>query len=261
MFPTNWIMKFWKARVGTAPKVPPSKWEPIPESPGYFSSGIRDLDVLLGGGYRVGSVIGIEADPTVYAEDFLLLELPPILNFLSVGRGALLVPPAGLPPARIRERVIRHVPEQVFDERTRVVDYSAHQSIEPWIVPMARLGRIEAMRAMVTAEKAVRGPGNDPFLEASALDTLENMVGAEAAIRMMTHGLRRSKEVGNIAMVMIRSGSWAGSAVSGMADDYLVLSRAAGAVTVRGIRPTLPPRRIQWTESEGILRVELGLPG
>jgi hypothetical protein len=240
---------------------PPVPWRTVPEAPGFFSSGIRDIDTLFGGGLRVGSVVAVEGDPSVYADDSLLLGLPAILNFLTLGRGALVVPPAGVTARRFVERVLRHIPTELVESRLRVIDYSTVETAGAWHVPMARFGsRAEAMRAMIRAEKAVRGPAQGPYVEVDAADTLENLMGAETALRMMAHGLPRIKEVGNLGLVWVRSQSGTSTAVAGMGDRYLVLARQQGVLMLKGIRPSFSPRRLEWRESGGGVRVELGLP-
>lgn len=232
----------------------------VPDAPGFWSSGIRDLDELLGGGYRPGSVFAIEGDETVAPGEFFDLTLPTLLNFLEHRRGAIVVPPAGVPARAVRDRALRYVPGRTFDAKVRVFDYTSVESGLRWLVPMARLGRVEAMRAVVRAEKEVSGNPRAPYVECSAVDTLETVTNAEVAGRMLLNGILRAKEVGNLGFVWMRSGSANREAVRGMADGYLVLTRDERGVTVQGIRPAWAARPITWMEANGEARVALGLP-
>jgi hypothetical protein len=238
---------------------PPIRRDPIPESPGYFSSGISDLDALLGGGYRPGRVVAVVGDDTVRGEDFFLLGLPPLLNFLALDRGAIAVPPAGVPADQVRARAIQFLSSSTFDARARVIDYTAVQASGTWMVPMGRYGRDEAMHAMVAAERTVAGNPRSPFVELMALDTMEGIVGAETAVRMFFNGIQRTKAIGNLGLVWARSTSVARDAITGMADDYFALTREGEGVVVRGIRPAFEARAIVWAESHGALTISLGL--
>jgi GvpD gas vesicle protein len=238
---------------------PPLRWDPVREPPGHFSSGIAELDGVLGGGYRVGSVTAVEGDPTVGNDDVLTMTFPAIANFLALGRGALVVPPAGVPAARFRAALLRCIAAETFDARVRVLDFTRIDPVPPWLVPMARYSRVETMRATLKAEAAARGPTKGPFVEIDSLDTLENTANAEFTVRMLTHSIGRIKETGILGVVWIRPTSRSAPAISGMADVHLALSRPDGRLTLRGIRPAFPARSIDWRESDGQLRVELGL--
>lgn len=243
------------------PPPPPLRWDTVPEAPGRFSSGIGDLDAALGAGFAIGSSVAVEADSTVGNEDALILAVPALANFLSLGRGATVVPPAALRPDRFRESALRCIPSDTFDTRVRVLDYTSADRAQEWVVPMARYGRAESMRALITAERTASGAARGPILEFNALDTLENTTNSTTAVRMFTYGLGHVKEVGNFAMVWLRAGSAGAGPISGMTDYYLRLSRSEGALWLRGVRPSMPARTIRWNEGEGALRVELGLPG
>jgi GvpD gas vesicle protein len=257
---TPWTPVLFGRKKVVADVPPPVRRDSTPETPGYFSSGIADLDALLGGGYGPGRVVAVVGDDTVRGEDFFLLGLPPVLNFLALRRGAIVVPPAGVPADQVRTRAIQYISSSTFDARARVIDYTAVQASGTWMVPMGRYGRDDAMRAMVAAERAVAGNPRSPFVELMALDTMEGIVGAETAVRMFFNGIQRTKAVGNLGLVWVRSTSAGRDAITGMADDYFALSREGERVVLRGIRPAFEARAIVWAERHGVLTISLGLP-
>lgn len=238
---------------------PPLRWEAVAAPPGFFSTGIADLDAALGGGCRAGTTVAVEADTTVANEDALIVAVPPIANFLTTGRGAIIVPPVGVLATQLRDSVLRCLASDLFDSRVRVVDYTTIDESRPWVLPMARFDRYHAVKAMVLAENAVRGPNGGPFLEFTGFDMLENTLNPERALRMLTDGVGRVKQTGNLNIVWVRHGSPAAAAVAAMVDVVLELSRAGGRLQIRGIRPNFAPRGIGWNESGGRLRAELGL--
>lgn len=245
-----------------APEAPegPAGGPPAVSGPGYFPSGIPGLDAILGGGYRSGRLVVVEGGPSVGGEDFLELALPTLAEFLRLGRGALIVPPAGVLPAEIRRRAIARGAESTFETRVRVLDYNRAELREPWVVPMGRYGRAEAMRAVIIAERAVRGTPPQPFLELTGVDTVENALGAEPAIAQLQYRVSRTKEAGDLGLFWERSGSPASPAVAGLSDYHFALARSAGTLELRGIRPEFPARAIAVTEVGGVPRATLGLP-
>ncbi len=212
-------------------------WTPIPDPERFYSTGIPDFDALLGGGLRRGSFNAFEVDVNVGIDDYYMLFTPTFLNFLAQGRGAIAVLAAGESPEKLRETLIRHVPAHQFDTRVRVPDYTANETEDPYIMPMARFGRDEAMRAMVTAEKAVAGPDRKPFLEYMAFDTFESLMGDQVAIRMYFQGVSRTKHVGNLGIGLLKPGLLVSSEILNMMDTYFRIINIDNAPCLYGLRP------------------------
>lgn len=66
------------------------KFEPIPDSKNRFSTGNQYFDAKLGGGFKKGTVIGIEIEPDVDRYAFVPFLLPLVLNFLSHDNSSLI---------------------------------------------------------------------------------------------------------------------------------------------------------------------------
>ena len=66
----------------------PETWKPIKDSNSEFSTGSKDLDSLLGGGYPKGQYVLLEAERNVPIDVIRLFEYPLTWNFLSQQRPA-----------------------------------------------------------------------------------------------------------------------------------------------------------------------------
>ncbi len=221
----------------SSPSANPPLWKPLADPERFYSSGIPDFDALLGGGFRRGSFNAFEVDVNVGIDDYYMLFTPTLLNFLTQSRGIIAVLAAGESHEKLRETLVRHTPPNVFDTRVRIADYTANETEQSYIVPMARFGRDEAMRAMVTAEKAARGPEQKPFLEYTAFDTLESLMGDQVAIRMYFHGVQRTKLVGNLGIGLLKPGLLVSSEILNMMDTYFRIINIDNAPCIYGIRP------------------------
>jgi hypothetical protein len=215
----------------------PQLWRPVADAERHYSTGIPDFDQLLGGGYRRGSFNAFEIDVNVGIDDYYMLFLPTFLNFLTQSRGMIAILAAGESHEKLRESIAKSSPPHLFDTRVRIADYTASETEQTYIVPMARFGRDEAMRAMVTAEKAARGPEQKPILEYTAFDTLESLMGDQAAIRMYFHGVQRAKLVGNLGIGLLKPGLLMSSEILNMMDTYFRIINIDNAPCVYGIRP------------------------
>jgi KaiC/GvpD/RAD55 family RecA-like ATPase len=214
-----------------------TSWPATTDPERYYSTGIPDFDALLGGGLRRGSFNAFEVDVNVGVDDYYMLFTPTFLNFLGQGRGMIAVLAAGESPEKLREALVKYVPPQHFDTRVRIPDYTISETEEPYILPMARFGRDEAMRAMVTAEKAAAGPDRKPFIEYMAFDTFESLMGDQVAIRMYFSGVSRTKHVGNLGIGLLKPGLLVSSEILNMMDTYFRIVNIDNAPCIYGIRP------------------------
>ena len=215
----------------------PTIWRPVRTRTGTTRPGSPTSTGLLGGGFRRGSFNAFEIDVNVGIDDYYMLFTPTFLNFLSQSRGIIAVLAAGESYEKLRDTLVRHTPPNVFDQRVRIVDYTASETEETYIVPMAHYGRDEAMQAMVVAEKAARGPQQRPFLEYTSFDTLESLMGDQVAIRMYFHGVRRTKLVGNLGIGLLKPGLLVSSEILNMMDTYFRIINIDNAPCIYGIRP------------------------
>jgi KaiC/GvpD/RAD55 family RecA-like ATPase len=229
----------------------PPVWRPVSDPERAYSTGIPDFDQLLDGGFRRGSFNAFEVDVNVGIDDYYTLFIPTFLNFLALGRGIIAVLAAGESHEKLRATLTAHTPPQLFDSRVRIADYAAQETEESYIVPMARFGRDEALRAMVTAEKAARGPDGKPFLEYTAFDTLESLMGDQVAIRMYFHGVQRTKLAGNLGIGLLKPGLLVSSEILNMMDTYFRIVNIDNAPCVYGIRPRTPIYSISVDEEKG----------
>src|SRR5580658_6398328 len=95
------------AHRSTSPKAP--RWTAIPDAAELFSSGIPDLDRLLGGGFRRGSMALFRCDETIGPAERELLLTPLFLNFLRHSNGVLAVLPTRESPRSFRAHLTRWV--------------------------------------------------------------------------------------------------------------------------------------------------------
>jgi len=235
----------------TSGKASEEPWTPVADPDRFYSTGIPTFDELLGGGFRRGSFNAFEVDVNVGIDDYYMLFVPTFLNFLAQGRGIIAVLAAGESPDKLRETLVRHVPPNQFDTRVRIPDYTANETEDPFILPMARFGRDEAARAMVMAEKTVAGPDRKPFMEYMAFDTFESLMGDQVAIRMYFQGVSRTKHVGNLGIGLLKPGLLVSSEILNMMDTYFRIINIDNAPCIYGIRPRTTIYAISIDSSKG----------
>jgi hypothetical protein len=237
-------------------------WKPIDDPERKFSSGIPDFDRLLGGGFARGSLTIFGLDETVGREELDLLLFPIYLNHLYHSRGIVAILPSNDSPHEFRERLTRHVTRRRFDSRVRVMDYVGEDKGPPYVVNMPTGGlerspkrdpkvRRRAIALAVEAEKRAQGGRGRPFVELCAFEIFDTLMGSEAAQRVFFHGVKRSKELGNLAVGILGPGVGCAPAMRRMADTEFALHRDEVGLTVRGVRPSFPSHLVATDSAAG----------
>jgi hypothetical protein len=230
-----------RERAKVAPKA--DGWNPIPDPDGRFSTGIADFDRLLGGGFRRGHFALFSLDETVGTEDLDLILFPTFLNVLYHSRGIIAMLPSRDSPGDFRARLTRFVTRRRFDSRVRVTDYIGEDEGAPYVVNMNITGpkaRALATAKMVAAEKAVRGTRNKPFLELTAFEVFDTLLGSEAATKLFFRGIKRVRMLGNLGIGLLGPGLGCAAGVRRMVHTEFELHRNEVGLVIRGVRPSFP---------------------
>lgn len=228
-------------------------WEPIRNPADRYSSGITDFDRLLGGGFARGSLALFRVDETVGQEDLDLLLFPVYLNMLYQSRGIIAVLPSRDSPRGFRARLTRYVTVRRFDSRVRVVDHIGEDEGPPYVVSLrapygsvsaAQLAKIRAadVKKMEAAERAAQGERRRSFLEVSAVEVLETLVGPDTAMKMLFYGVKRARHVHNLVIGVLGTGLRCEPGVRRLADTEFELHHDAVGLTIRGIHPSFSER-------------------
>ena len=219
-------------------------WTPVSDPEGLYSSGIPDLDRLIGGGFRRGSEALFSIDETVGLEDLDLVFFPIFLNFLYQSRGVIAVLPARDAPHGFRARLTKYATRRRFDTRVRVIDYVGEDLGLSYVVNLAKDGdpipRERAVKLMVNAEKQVQGGHKRPFIEYTAFEVFDTLLGSEKALKMTYYGIKRVRNIGNLGIGLLRPGLGLAPGIRSAADTEFALHRDEVGLIIRGVRPTFP---------------------
>ncbi len=226
-------------------------WNPIPDPEGRYSTGISDFDRLLGGGFQRGSMALMTTDESVGLEDLDLLLFPTYLNFLYQSRGIIGILPSRDAPHAFRSRLTQYLTRRRFDTRVRICDYFGEDEGAPYVVTMksnfeaheqepSPKVRAQAIAKMVKAEKAVQGNRGKTFIELTAFEVFDTLLGSERATKMFFYGAKRARELGNLVLGVLGPDLGCAPGVRRMADTEFHLHRDEVGLIIHGVRPSFP---------------------
>ncbi|MEM2988788.1 MAG: ATPase domain-containing protein [Candidatus Bathyarchaeia archaeon] len=217
------------------------RFEPIPDPPGRFSTGSRDLDLALRGGVPRGSIALLEIAERISTLEYHLLIGPMAPEFASQGRGVVVVPSIGI-DAEILRGVGRAygATEDEFNRLIRIVYLGIPEPEEasPSIVAFKGRDWEEDLKGVVKVADELRAKTGQPNLWIVGLDTLVDCYGEDICERIMNYAaivIRRRK---SMLFALLKAGrKQLAKRLSPIADIYLRLIREHGCPLLYGIKP------------------------
>ena len=234
----------------------PKLWKPIPDTQKHFSTGCEDLDTILGGGFRRGSLNLFEEqmDVSRSAEGYLWRCC--FFNFLTQKRGVVLVAGEGVSPQKLKELSVPYVGEETWNNYVRIGVYGIEDSHEPYIIPVT--GRHEdRFNIWKNAVSDLKMRTNQPIQDHTALDTLEFRGGVENTIRAMGDAVRKLKNSGDLQIALTKPGLEVAKQIINLAETYIKVQSIFGTAVMYGVHPETGFYALEVDGTEGYPRVKL----
>lgn len=233
------------------------KWSCQPDSATHYSTGTRDLDELLGGGFRKGSYNVIEVAENVTTEEYYSLVRPVLLNFIGQGRGVIVVLPGGDQAETLRDDLTRFVDRGIFDRFVQVADYFIQETKKPYVMALGTRNKEEALRNWRTVLQNLRGSDNRPIMDFAGFDTLEYLRGNDIAIRDLFNTVGRIKISADVGIGIIKPGLKLTQEIMNMADTYLKIVDIHNSCCIFGVNPHTIVYAITPDPEKGVPHVKL----
>ncbi len=213
-----------------------TSWTAIRDNEPRVSTGIADLDVILGGGAERGSVVLIELGNGVPTTVVNAIEDALVANFVSVGRGVVWMPARKSSAENAKARLMDYVPSEKFDKLVRIPELASSMDQVPGPFVMAVEGSSAAADLRwPNLSYSLQGAAS-PWLTLMAFDTLESIYGTGVMDQLTEHmaAMKRNKGV----FVGVTSRSTASTQrIKDLSSAHVKLERIGGTVVLFGEEP------------------------
>jgi len=220
-------------------KMPEQKrrFKPRPDTEMCFSSGSRDLDELLGGGWRRGSVNLIEAGPRIEAAAPLNLIFTTAQNFVLHGNGFLIFDPLICDANTVKEYLELFIGEDGLNQLVRcvMIGTPSSEETENFILNLKgekHLGDAEAIFKALDET----GLPDKPVYRFVSLDALASYC-KEGVVRSVVAYLAQRTRTNSLLVLSAFANFERSHAVSNMSATHLRLEEMNGAAVMYGIKP------------------------
>ena len=218
----------------------PRSFQAIKDPDGrHVSTGIPDLDVMIEGGLRKGTITLIELMPGVPVAASASIEHAVICNFVKQDRGVAWIPTkkTGAEPAR--EELLGFLSEDSFDKNVRILEPHAPAGApKPYSITLEG----EDVRVDIKwqdLQYALRNTGT-PNLAIIGFDSLESVYGPSVLDGMMEF-LTSLLNNDGVFVATTTPSVKSTSRLSDLAHTHLRIDKLSGVTTIRGEEPYTAP--------------------
>ncbi len=232
-------------------------YEPIPDPPNAYSTGIPDLDKAIGG-YPRGAVILLDIDSRISAPEYRLIVSPTIANFIANRRPVIIIPTAGTTWMDIPDYMRDYgIDEDKLAELTRIFVSRkgvSEKTLPRYVVPYEPSNLEESYKLFTELEEELMGKQGKPALRIVGVDWIAHFWGVEGAISLLNLDVRRIRYVSGLTILLgkpiypeiIRR-------ASPLATIHLRLTRRHGCILLYGVKPRTPLYSVEADYSRGYI--------
>lgn len=232
---------------------PQKRFKIIPHSKDYYSSGIRDLDRIIGPIFRRGSYNLLEFEKGVTLTPERMFRAT-VSNALNQGGCAVILPPQGLSAQTVWDSLKPFVPENTLKRNLKIVDFKAtiNEVVEPYVILFEGKSLRDDMIILWDNILELRRQTGRPILSIVGFDTLEYVYGKDETLRILGDDLAKTRNFRDVRLNIIRPECALTKHLSALADLHLAVREIYGILFLQGIKPRTPLLNIELhTDEEG----------
>jgi len=233
----------------------PKRFQPIPDPPDRFSTGIPDLDAMLNGGVLKGNWILLEVDEKVSTLEYFLIVSPLVANFTAQGRGAFILPSTGVDYGVLRKTTSNYgCSEEKFQNLFLVSEYPAEPSLWESKPNFIQIKGISAKEDFLICSEAIANLArrtDKPILCVISVDTVITLY-SEAEYEKLFNTVGSYVRKFSSTAIFIKSSRtpWV-KGLSSAACIHLKLGREHGSLLLYGVKPRTGLHAVEMDTSRG----------
>jgi len=231
------------------------RYKPLANTGDRYSSGIPDLDTMLGGGLYRGLTIALE-----FRRDFpAYMHLPFVqvmaANLMTNGSGYVVLPSVGVSGRTLRDSLGTFLPKELLSSKLRIGSYrhSEDASVFNLNASEVEVSFEETWKAMDALDKD--GPLPSSIL--IGLDKLEAIHGPTKLPRHISKTISRVKSSKGTATFVVRENTTNKDSMVGMCDMHQIFDLKDRAIVVQSVKPFNGASNIEYDYSSGWPQVRL----
>lgn len=226
----------------------PRIMSPISHSDSYFSTGSRDLDLMLNGGMKKGSFILIDISSTVPTMDIRLFLRIINANFANQGGSCFIVPFSSVSSDNVAEALRPVIGSETLEERVRIAEFNQAPQ-RKWRV---------ALKGKVTDDFAIFNNYwkeletiSDSRMLTMDLDKIVQIYGEDLMLPNLTAMGARLRDSGAVTIALASQPNKVREGFLRTADYYVKIESINDTTIIYGIKPFTNVHGIRFSFDKG----------
>lgn len=229
----------------------------VKEREGYFSTGMEDLDVPLGGGFPEGSTVLLEVGADVPGISVRAIQYSIASNAIGHGRGVIVIPTLGYH----HEEAIT-LAKQVFGKSSegllRFVGVRRQEEESDLSVPLSLRSAEEDYRDWESVYDGLLEETGRPILLITGMDRQWTRYGTEEYRRTVGYSVDKMRDTGSVEVRISKPGMEdVTQMASGLSDIHLEMASAEGSALLFGRTPWTGLYVLEPVLDEGFISLRL----
>ncbi|MEX2707388.1 MAG: gas vesicle protein GvpD P-loop domain-containing protein [Candidatus Freyrarchaeum guaymaensis] len=226
------------------------RFKPLPDTETHFSTGSRDLDQILGGGYKKGSTVLVEIGKNVVREAYFYILIPTALNFLLKGKQMNIIPSLGTSKEMILPLFSNFEIEKEELERVHIAE-------KRWTHEKLYKSETEILKDFHDLHgKSIQKTKPEGGFISIGLDSLMAKYG-HRVIEILEAGIFDTQKKKLLAVWNIKHGTASIDEIANMANYHLKIEERCGVILFQSLKPRSGTHTMEVDFSKGYPQLKL----
>ncbi|MBU7010453.1 MAG: hypothetical protein HXS46_07165 [Theionarchaea archaeon] len=201
----------------------------------FASSGIKDMDSLMGGGFKKGSLNLLEVGNGVGFSYIPFITIP-IINALNTGMSVLIAVPEGINYPLLKEKLVGPFVKPGVYDNLQVVEetYIPENELPPQVTPL-KIARTH--KDFLDLLEALRERSEHPILQVVGMDNVEHKYGFPNIQSDMGRVSSQNRSSEDITLLVSKEGQSITPHLGHICDTHCKLETISKCVFMEGIIP------------------------
>lgn len=231
-------------------------WEVIQDpNEEMVSTGCNDLDSILGGGFRKGSINMIEIGKNINPEHSQVFEFSLTSNFISCKRGVVWIPSNKITSKGVNDYLSVYIDEDIIEKYIKVYERHGHGEVERFSTHIGG-GKPDEDLEWRSAKYDLSN-SKPPILLIAGLDTLEAVYRDRDVIEDLSDTLTFIKRAGDIFVGITYPASKSVKKLADLAQTHIKMENLSGTTVFYGEKPFTEMHALEINYEKGFPKVML----
>ena len=233
----------------------PSIMSPVPHTQTSFSTGSRDLDVMLKRGIKRGSSILVDVNNTVPTMGVRLLLRIIIANFINQGGSSFIVPFSTVSSDNVAESLRPLVGNGTLEERVRIAEFNQDLPRRRWRVQLK--GKVMDDLPLFGNVWKELGTVSSSVILAVDFDKIVQVYGDDLMLPGLSNMGASIRDAGAVTLAVASGVNKIREAFLRTADYYLKMENVNDTTVIYGVKPFTNVQGVEFAFDRGYPTLKL----